>query len=60
MSSPKRRIETDVMKMLMSDYEVTLVNDNMQEFYVRFKGPDESESHLVLLPPTADRENPLL
>jgi len=42
MSSPKRRIETDVMKMLMSDYEVTLVNDNMQEFYVRFKGPDES------------------
>ncbi|KAK6003322.1 hypothetical protein QM012_001167 [Aureobasidium pullulans] len=28
MSSPKRRIETDVMKM-MSDYEVTLVNDNM-------------------------------
>ncbi|KAK0258050.1 ubiquitin-conjugating enzyme E2 H [Friedmanniomyces endolithicus] len=56
MSSPKRRIETDVMKMLMSDYEVTLVNDNMsvatprsaiptclmQEFYVRFKGPDET------------------
>jgi len=42
MSSPKRRIETDVMKMLMSDYEVTLVNDNMQEFYVRFKGPEES------------------
>ncbi|KAK4580043.1 ubiquitin-conjugating enzyme E2 H [Recurvomyces mirabilis] len=28
MSSPKRRIETDVMKMMMSDYEVTLVNDN--------------------------------
>ena len=44
MSSPKRRIETDVMKMLMSDYEVTLVNDNMQEFYVRFKGPEESMS----------------
>ena len=31
-----------VMKMLMSDYEVTLVNDNMQEFYVRFKGPKET------------------
>ncbi len=29
----------------MSDYEVTLVNDNMQEFYVRFKGPEESMSH---------------
>ncbi|KAJ5983554.1 ubiquitin-conjugating enzyme h [Penicillium waksmanii] len=63
MSSPKRRIETDVMKMLMSDYEVTLVNDNSKkfvmalrlvtcsvsltknpssEFYVRFKGPEET------------------
>lgn len=30
------------MKMLMSDYEVTLVNDNMQEFYVRFHGPSET------------------
>ncbi|KAM5439822.1 ubiquitin-conjugating enzyme E2 H [Microsporum ferrugineum] len=32
-------------KELMSDYEVTLVNDNIasrQEFYVRFKGPEES------------------
>jgi hypothetical protein len=47
MSSPKRRIETDVMKMLMSDYEVTLVNDNMQEFYVRFKGPEESKYTLT-------------
>ncbi|VVT56444.1 uncharacterized protein SAPINGB_P005061 [Magnusiomyces paraingens] len=42
MSSPKRRIETDVMKLLMSDYEVTLVNDNMQEFYVKFNGPAET------------------
>ncbi|KAF8957671.1 Ubiquitin-conjugating enzyme E2 8 [Entomortierella lignicola] len=41
MSSPRRRIETDVMKLLMSDYEVTLVNDNMQEFYVRFHGPKD-------------------
>ncbi|EEY22053.1 Ubiquitin-conjugating enzyme E2 8 [Verticillium nonalfalfae] len=45
MSSPRRRIETDVMKYgvavpLMSDYEVTLVNDN--KFYVRFKGPTET------------------
>ncbi|KAL0467665.1 ubiquitin-conjugating enzyme/RWD-like protein [Neurospora intermedia] len=31
MSSPRRRIETDVMKMLMSDYEVTLVNDNSMD-----------------------------
>jgi len=27
----------------MSDYEVTLVNDSMQEFYVRFFGPAESK-----------------
>lgn len=47
MSSPKRRIETDVMKLMMSDYEVTLVNDNMQEFYVIFKGPSESKSEIT-------------
>jgi ubiquitin-conjugating enzyme E2 H len=33
---------------LMSDYEVTLVNDNMREFYVRFYGPPESESLSLL------------
>merc|ERR1711939_498481 len=42
LSSPRRRIETDVMKLLMSDYEVNLVNDSMQEFYVKFKGPAET------------------
>ena len=31
------------MKLMMSDYEVTLVNDNMQEFYVIFPGPADSE-----------------
>ena len=41
-SSPKRRIETDVMKLLISDYQVNLVNDNMQEFIVTFNGPSES------------------
>jgi len=30
------------MKMLMSDYEVNLVNDSMQEFCVRFYGPAET------------------
>ncbi|KAI0081817.1 hypothetical protein K474DRAFT_1671699 [Panus rudis PR-1116 ss-1] len=50
-SSPsKRRIETDVMKLLMSDYEVSLVNDSMQEFYVRFYGPAESVQILITLP----------
>lgn len=27
----------------MSDYEVTLVNNKMSEFYVKFTGPAESE-----------------
>jgi hypothetical protein len=58
MSSPKRRIETDVMKMMMSDYEVTLVNDNMQEFYVSFKGPSES-GYLPMCPGTSLRKSQL-
>ena len=32
----------------MSGYEVSLVNDNMQEFYVKFNGPDESEISVIL------------
>jgi hypothetical protein len=31
---------------LMSDYDVTLVNDSMQEFYVWFYGPSESAQFL--------------
>ncbi|GHJ89426.1 hypothetical protein NliqN6_5828 [Naganishia liquefaciens] len=42
MSSPKRRTDTDVMKLLMSDFDVNLVNDSMSEFYVKFKGPTET------------------
>lgn len=41
-SNSKRRIETDVMKLLMSDHEVELVNDNMQEFYIKFYGPKDT------------------
>ena len=33
----------------MSDYEVTLVNDNMQEFYVRFHGPTDSKIMGIML-----------
>lgn len=36
----------------MSDYHVTLVNDNMQEFYVRFHGPEESTQR-AFVPPGA-------
>ncbi|SCW02652.1 LAFE_0F11342g1_1 [Lachancea fermentati] len=42
MSNSKRRIETDVMKLLMSDHDVELVDDNMQEFHVKFHGPKET------------------
>eukprot|EP00051_Salpingoeca_urceolata_P005935 m.78955 g.78955 ORF g.78955 m.78955 type:complete len:186 (-) comp14606_c0_seq3:1881-2438(-) len=42
MSSPRRRIETDVMKLMMTDHEVTLVQDCMTEFYVKLNGPKGS------------------
>jgi len=42
MTSPNRRKETDVMKLMMSDYEVTMNGDSMTEFHVKFKGPNDS------------------
>ncbi|ONH77980.1 1,4-alpha-glucan-branching enzyme [Saccharomyces cerevisiae] len=36
------RIETDVMKLLMSDHQVDLINDSMQEFHVKFLGPKDT------------------
>ena len=42
------------MKLLISDYQVNLVNDNMQEFVVTFNGPLESAS---LEFPPCDRVN---
>jgi len=42
MSSPKRRIESDVMKLMMTDHAVTLVKDSMLEFNVMFHGPKGS------------------
>lgn len=41
-ANSKRRIETDVMKLLMSDHDVSLVDDNMQELYVKFYGPKDT------------------
>ena len=32
----------DVMKLMMSDFDVEVENDNIQEFFVHFKGPKES------------------
>ncbi|CAN1237254.1 Ubiquitin-conjugating enzyme E2 5 [Linum grandiflorum] len=45
MSSPSKRREMDLMKLMMSDYKVELINDGMQEFYVYFHGPNDSPYH---------------
>jgi len=42
MCSPSKRREMDVMKLMMSDFDVEVENDNIQEFFVHFKGPKES------------------
>jgi len=42
MSSPNKRRETDVMKLLMSNYEVVLDNDSTSEFEVQLDGPADS------------------
>ncbi|KAL1830292.1 hypothetical protein DCAR_0209732 [Daucus carota subsp. sativus] len=42
MSSPSKRREMDLMKLMMSDYKVEMMNDGMQEFYVHFHGPSDS------------------
>lgn len=40
--SPTKRREMDVMKLMMSDYEVHLADDNTSEFYVKFQGPKDT------------------
>ncbi|KAI5647225.1 hypothetical protein M9H77_33230 [Catharanthus roseus] len=45
MSSPSKRREMDLMKLMMSDYKVDMINDGMKEFYVHFNGPNESPYH---------------
>jgi len=42
MSSPSRRRETDVMKLMMSNYEVDMKGDSLTDFTVAFKGPSDS------------------
>ncbi|GJW62348.1 probable inactive receptor kinase [Tanacetum coccineum] len=42
MSSPSKRREMDVMKLMMSDYVVDTPNDKLNEFSVEFHGPKES------------------
>lgn len=45
---------------LMSDYKVSLVNDNMQEFYVMFNGPEESKFGFDLVVARLTLYQPLL
>ncbi|XP_030502272.2 ubiquitin-conjugating enzyme E2 5 [Cannabis sativa] len=42
MSSPSKRREMDLMKLMMSDYKVEMISDGIQEFFVDFHGPKES------------------
>uniref|UniRef100_A0A3N7HMB2 E2 ubiquitin-conjugating enzyme n=1 Tax=Populus trichocarpa TaxID=3694 RepID=A0A3N7HMB2_POPTR len=42
MSSPSKRREMDVMKLMMSDYNVETINDGLNDFNVEFHGPKES------------------
>uniref|UniRef100_A0A7S0N8S4 UBC core domain-containing protein n=1 Tax=Chlamydomonas leiostraca TaxID=1034604 RepID=A0A7S0N8S4_9CHLO len=41
-ASPSKRRDMDVMKLMMSDWQVELVEDNISEFYVVFYGPKDS------------------
>jgi hypothetical protein len=63
MSSPSKRREMDLMKLMMSDYKVEMVNDGMQEFFVEFRGPTEStiahaNSDFVFPPPGSWPDDP--
>ncbi len=43
MVSANKRKEKDVMKLLVSDYEVIMASElNNNEFFVKFNGPKES------------------
>ncbi|KAJ8499623.1 hypothetical protein OPV22_010175 [Ensete ventricosum] len=42
MSFPCKRREMDLMKLMMSDYRVEMVDDGTHEFFVDFHGPKES------------------
>jgi len=37
--SPTKRREMDIMKLMMSDYQVQVGDDSPNEFYVKFNGP---------------------
>uniref|UniRef100_A0A0C9RYZ4 E2 ubiquitin-conjugating enzyme n=1 Tax=Wollemia nobilis TaxID=56998 RepID=A0A0C9RYZ4_9CONI len=45
MTSPSKRRDMDVMKLMMTDYKVEMINDGINEFHVLFNGPPESPYH---------------
>ncbi|KAI3921407.1 hypothetical protein MKW98_013341 [Papaver atlanticum] len=42
MSSPSKRRDMDVMKLMMTDYKVETVDDSVTQFFVEFNGPPDS------------------
>ncbi|XP_022005113.1 ubiquitin-conjugating enzyme E2-23 kDa [Helianthus annuus] len=42
MSSTTTRKKTDLMKLIMSDYKVEIIDDNMHKFFVFMNGPPNS------------------
>jgi len=64
MSSPNRRRDLDLTKLMMSGYEVTMSSDSLAEFHVNFYGPKESPYYggvwkvRVELPPNYPYKSP--
>lgn len=55
MVSTNKRREKDIMKLLVSEYEVTIVNENSNsEFVVKFAGPKDSPYEGVSTEPAND------
>ncbi|RDX57916.1 Ubiquitin-conjugating enzyme E2 5 [Mucuna pruriens] len=50
MSSPSKRRDMDLMKLMMTDYKVEMINDDMQEFFVEFHGPKDTPPFLESRP----------
>lgn len=47
MTSPNKRKNMDIMKLMMSNYNVEMSDDSGTDFYVDFKGPKESKISLL-------------